>query len=235
MTSQWAVSTLRRVVSDLVPFQQGEVIPLDVAESFSVSLELVYRELLAKESLEGMTVAESEACECVRRSLALLENLAELNRVNEHQLTQVEPMHDGQIGRPKFCISCEQLSMLLEHQFSVPQISELLGVSVSTVRRRMAEYNLSITATYASMDSNELDSLVREIQTRFPMCGNRQMQGHLLARGYRIQQHRIREAQRRVDPQGSVLRRLNSIRRRVYSVPAPLSLWHIDGNHKLIR
>ena len=87
MASQWAVSTLRRVVSDLVPFQQGEAIPQDVAESFSVSLELVYRELLAKESLEGMTVAESEACECVRRSLALLANLAELSRANEHQNT----------------------------------------------------------------------------------------------------------------------------------------------------
>lgn len=235
MANQWAVSTLRRIVSDLVPFQQGDIIPQDVAESFSVSLELVYRELLAKESLEGMTVPESEACECVRQSLALLANLTELSRVNERQFTQTEPIRDGQIGRPKFCISCDQLSMLLEHQFSVPQISELLGVSVSTVRRRMAEYNLSVSATYASITSNELDSLVREIQTQFPMCGNRQMQGHLLARGYRIQQHRIREAQRRVDPQGSVLRRLNAIRRRVYSVPAPLSLWHIDGNHKLIR
>ena len=235
MANQWAVSTLRRIVSDLVPFQQGDIIPQDVAESFSVSLELVYRELLAKESLEGMTVPESEACECVRQSLALLANLTELSRVNERQFTQTEPIRDGQIGRPKFCISCDQLSMLLEHQFSVPQISELLGVSVSTVRRRMAEYNLSVSATYASITSNELDSLVREIQTQFPMCGNRQMQGHLLARGYRIQQHRIRKAQRRVDPQGSVLRRLNAIRRRVYSVPAPLSLWHIDGNHKLIR
>lgn len=67
------------------------------------------------------------------------------------------------------------------------------------------------------------------------MCGNWQMQGHLPARGYHIQQHRIREAQQRIDPQGSVLRRLNAIRRRVYSVPAPLSLWHIDGNRKLIR
>ena len=235
MTSQWAVSTLRRVVSDLVPFQQGGAIPSDVIESFSISLELVYRELLAKESLEGITVAESEACDCVRRSLGILANMAELNRMNELHFTQTEPVRDGQIGRPKFCISYEQLFMLLEHRFSVPQISDQLGVSVSTVRRRMAEYNLSVSATYATITSSELDSLVREIQTLFPMCGNRQMQGHLLARGYRIQQHRIREAQRRIDPQGSVLRRLSTIHRRVYSVPAPLSLWYIDGNHKLIR
>ena len=112
---------------------------------------------------------------------------------------QTEPIRDGRIGRPKFSISCKQLSMLLEHRFSVPQIANMLGVSVSTVRR-ITDYNLSVSATYATITSGELDSLVGEIQTQLPMCGNRQMQGHLLARGYRIQQHRMREAQRRVDP-----------------------------------
>lgn len=29
--------------------------------------------------------------------------------------------------------------------------------------------------------------------------------------------------------------RLHVLRRRQYSVPGPNSLWHIDGNHKLIR
>ena len=31
------------------------------------------------------------------------------------------------------------------------------------------------------------------------------------------------------------MRRLRTINRRKYQVPAPLSLWHIDGNHKFIR
>ena len=61
------------------------------------------------------------------------------------------------------------------------------------------------------------------------------MQGHLLAEGIRVQQLRIRECQRRVDPGGVVLRRLTSINRRRYKVNGPLALWHIDGNHKLIR
>ncbi|KAJ8015879.1 hypothetical protein DPEC_G00001110 [Dallia pectoralis] len=53
----------------------------------------------------------------------------------------------------------------------------------------------------------------------------------------RLQQNRIRGALRAVDPTGTVLRGLevNTIPRRPYSVPAPLSLWHIDGNHKLTR
>ena len=61
------------------------------------------------------------------------------------------------------------------------------------------------------------------------------MQGHLIARGLRVQQYRVRESQRHVDPCGSVMRRLKSIHRREYRVSGPLALWHIDGNHKLIR
>ena len=42
---------------------------------------------------------------------------------------------------------------------------------------------------------------------------------------------------RRVDPEGVLLRALtiNTVNRRKYQVYAPLALWHIDGNHKLIR
>ena len=61
------------------------------------------------------------------------------------------------------------------------------------------------------------------------------MLGHLQSRGFRIQQIRLREAMRRVDPEGSVMRRLSTINRRKYRVPAPSSLWPMDGNHKLIR
>ncbi|KAK1161546.1 hypothetical protein AOXY_G19120 [Acipenser oxyrinchus oxyrinchus] len=42
---------------------------------------------------------------------------------------------------------------------------------------------------------------------------------------------------KRVDPEGVLERALSlhTVRRRSYSVTAPQSLWHIDGNHKLIR
>ena len=57
----------------------------------------------------------------------------------------------------------------------------------------------------------------------------------LLMQGIRLQYHRVREALSRAAPQGSFLRSLHCINRRRYSVPGPQSLWHIDGNHKLIR
>ena len=148
---------------------------------------------------------------------------------------QVQPIQTGLVGRPSFAVTPAQLSFLIETGFSVPQIADMIGVSVRTVRRRMSEFGLSIRAQYSTITDSELDGVVHEIKTQFPMCGNRQMQGHLLSRGYRIQQSRIRDSQRRVDPEGAIIRRLHVLNRREYSVPSPRSLYHIDGHHKLIR
>ena len=54
-----------------------------------------------------MTSAENEGCECVRLSLDILANMSKLNRMNELQCAQTEPIRDGRIGHPKFSISCE--------------------------------------------------------------------------------------------------------------------------------
>ena len=61
------------------------------------------------------------------------------------------------------------------------------------------------------------------------------MHGRLLRKGYRIQQARIRDSQRSIDSSGTALHRLRVLNRRHYSVLSPLSLYHIDGLHKLIR
>lgn len=63
------------------------------------------------------------------------------------------------------------------------------------------------------------------------------MRGHLLSKGIKIQEYRVRESMRRVDPDGIVIRalQLKVTHRRVYNVRGPLALWHMDGNHTLIR
>ena len=99
----------------------------------------------------------------------------------------------------------------------------------------MSDLGLPVRALYADIYDSELDDIVQCIHQQHPMCGNMQMQGHLLSRGYQIQQIRIRESTRRIDPTGTALRRLTVMNRRQYSVPSPLSLFHIDGYHKLIR
>ena len=125
--------------------------------------------------------------------------------------------------------------MLLENRFTVPLIAGIIGVSLSTIRRRMGQFDLLVRSEYDNISDNDLDLIIQEIKRHLPTCGIRQMLGHLQSRGYRVQQIRVREAMRRVDPEGSVVHRLSTINRQQYREPAPCFLWHMDGNHKPIR
>uniref|UniRef100_A0A8C1IZN1 Integrase core domain-containing protein n=1 Tax=Cyprinus carpio TaxID=7962 RepID=A0A8C1IZN1_CYPCA len=123
---------------------------------------------------------------------------------------QAPIIRSGKTGRPRFDTSKEHLEFLLEFDFTVPEIARLLDVSVRTIRRRMKELELSKPFFH-----------VFSVMLFSPK---------------RITQQRVRTTLRSIDPIGSVLRGLEVmlIPRRPYSVPSPLSLWHIDGNHKLV-
>ena len=62
-------------------------------------------------------------------------------------------------GCPKFDIKPEQLEHLLSLGLQCPKIAELLGVSLSTIRR-MNEYGFSVTALYSTITDHELDAIV---------------------------------------------------------------------------
>ena len=143
---------------------------------------------------------------------------------------QVQPYSAGEVGRPSFIVSHEQLSFLIENGFSVPQIADMIGVSIS-------EFGLCIRARYSQLTDDVFDSIVHEIQVEFPFCGYRQMQGHLLSRGFRVHQVHERESQLLVDPHGVGIRSFHGflLRRREYSIPSPRSLHHMDGYHKLLH
>lgn len=141
----------------------------------------------------------------------------------------------GRRGRPRFIIPEDTLRHLIEHGFSVPSVSRMLGVSISTIRRRMSDLDVYVSDAYTTMSDSELDEKVREIKQLFPYCGCKMLQGHLRSAGVVVQQKRVRESLRRTDPCGTMLRWFSAIHRRHYSVPHSQYLWHIDGNHKLIR
>ena len=143
--------------------------------------------------------------------------------------------HGGR-GRPKFFVSREQLQYLLERGFYVPDVAKLLGLSLRTTERRLQEFGISSGQFFTTIDNETLDRTVCTILRSFPSYGYRRMTGSLLSRGIKVQQVRIRESMRRVNPEGVLLRALtiNTINRRKYGVYAPLALWHVDGNHKLI-
>eukprot|EP00794_Sanderia_malayensis_P013172 gene13172-14522_t len=106
----------------------------------------------------------------------------------------------------------EFYSDLLNLGFAVPQISELLRVSVRTIERRISSFGL--TAKKASQISDEeLDDKVIRIKSFNPNCGSKVLAGYIAASGIRVPRERVRQSLRRVDPMGTYLRRCTSIRR----------------------
>ncbi|XP_052258563.1 uncharacterized protein LOC127863221 [Dreissena polymorpha] len=113
-------------------------------------------------------------------------------------------------------------------------MADLLHVSDSSVKRRLRSFGLKLRQTYSVLSNNALDDLVGEVTQGNPSLGQRMVQGLLQSRGHRVQRQRVADSLIRVDAAAVALRWCHSIRRRVYKVAAPNSLWHIDGNHKLI-
>ena len=215
----WAISILRDVVSTLACFLDGREIPVDVLDTQLLRVKLSYREIVVK---DGLSAEQQRACECIRVAIQNLRDLEDRRyQVPSHYTPPV--CSSVREGRPRFDIPREQLEYLIEHQFTVLQMSGILGISIRTIRRRMSEFNLSIRRQYAQLTDSELDGIITEICQQYPTCGNRQLQGYLVSRGFRVQQIRIREAHRRIDPEGSLMRRLSAMHWRSYNVQAPRS------------
>ena len=85
------------------------------------------------------------------------------------------------------------------------------------------------------LSASTLDSIVRSIKSDHPNDGEVLMQGHLRRLNINVRRQDLRESIHRVDETNTQLRRANVVKRRVYSVDHPNSVWHLDGNHKLIR
>ena len=148
----------------------------------------------------------------------------------------VNYLFSGKRGAPKFNISKELLQYYVENLFTIPDIATMINVSKSTVKRRMKEYNIRKSELYADITNEDLETAVTNVLKAFPNSGYKKMKGFLLAEGIKVQEVRVRDTMRRVDPEGVLVRTLQSrpVLRRINTVAGPLSLWHIDGNHKLI-
>ncbi len=133
----------------------------------------------------------------------------------------------GLRGRPRFAIEREELVEMLQTNLHVHHIAKMMGVSTRTIFRRINDFGLSVSGLYSSIADEELDNAVRAVKDDMPAAGL----------GICVQWPRIAASMHRVDSIGilSRLARLGCVVRRTYSVPGPLSLVHIDTNHKLIR
>ena len=129
-------------------------------------------------------------------------NLRRVEEFNTNAPFVVEMVYSGQAGRPSFNISYDQLNYLLNFELSVPDIAQALGVSESTIFRRMRKYDLSVRQNMSRLSDQELDEKVRQILREFPNAGYRRVISQLSVVGLRPPQLQVRESMRRIDPQG---------------------------------
>uniref|UniRef100_A0A3P9HXU2 Integrase core domain-containing protein n=1 Tax=Oryzias latipes TaxID=8090 RepID=A0A3P9HXU2_ORYLA len=150
-------------------------------------------------------------------------------------LQQLDSFEHG--GRPVINIPFHAIERYLLHGIKVREIAEMFGVCRQTIHWRMNENGLRKSDMYSQLTEAELDAIVAEIQQSHPNTGYRMMKSFLQAKGMLVQITRVRDSLRRVDPIGTEVRAVanRTLRRRQYSVPAQNAMWHIDGNHKLIR
>ena len=139
------------------------------------------------------------------------------------------------IGRPTIEIDLQDIEFLRGLRFPFCKIAVILGISRSTLYRRLEEEGLSQDLTYIDISDRDLDSELAAIKSNHPNDGERLLSGHLSRRGIIVPRAQLRASIHRVDPINTAIRRSVTIRRRVYHVEGPNCVWHIDGNHKLIR
>lgn len=98
----------------------------------------------------------------------------------------------------------------------------------------MNEYGINYER-FSGLTQTEVEIEVESVKNSHPNSGEVMVQGHLTCKGIHVQREKVRKAIRAVDPEGVENRKQKPIKRRVYTNPFPNYVWHIDGNHKLIR
>lgn len=149
----------------------------------------------------------------------------------------VTTVQTGKRGRPAIVIDPELLreAASLNHKLTLSELARILGVHRHTLRRQFDQLDLPRLSSYSAISDADLDELIRAYKQVKPNSGTRYVMGYLGQCGIRLQRRRVQDALRRIDALGQVLRNHAAIDRRVYTVPYPNYLWHIDGHHKLIR
>lgn len=75
--------------------------------------------------------------------------------------------HSG--GRPRYIVTHGQLERLLSLNFTKSRISELLGISRTTLWRRMKEHDIELL--YSDVTEDSLDDIIKQYRRDHPYTG----------------------------------------------------------------
>lgn len=168
----------------------------------------------------------------------------EINLVTPSSVTTLKKVFRevGGRGNRRYDIDIEHLEHLLSLGCSVTSIAKegLLGAKLhpNTIHTFMKRNGIkSVRARYSDISDEDLQGQIANLNKKFPNSGICQIWSMLKTSSPPIivQRDRVAKLLHVVDPVGATLRWAQVIPRRVYKVPTPNSLWHIDTHHKLIR
>ena len=122
------------------------------------------------------------------------------------------PLETLTVGRPRVDVDLD-VEFLCTLKLSLTKVAALLGVSRSTIYRRMEE-EWRVIGSYTVITDNALDILIQRLKSDHPHDGEVLMAGHLTHNiGVRITRARLRASIHRVDPQGVAERSRRTIQR----------------------
>lgn len=164
-------------------FRQPIPAPQDFLDTVADVLESVSQDLLQQSEDTEITEQAINRVDSVIEVLSSFPELQNAQEIFEKLNKALEELQDkgsvifhiAQPGRPAFHIPEQQLQFLLEFYFGVPEIARLFDVSISTIRRRMAQYGLTVMSSYSSISDTDLRAEVSQFLaklSRFRPEGN---------------------------------------------------------------
>ncbi|KAJ7999927.1 hypothetical protein DPEC_G00199480 [Dallia pectoralis] len=145
-------------------------------------------------------------------------------------------MPSGRRGRPGIAITRQQIKFLMRQGYTVRRMAQLMKCSASLLYKRTIALGLPIRSSRSSSLTNEeLEHYIRRLHKQYPRSGNEMMRALLRAEGLFVTRQRVRVMLTYIDPAAAARRWSATVARRTYHVPFPNSLWHMDGNMRLIR
>ena len=104
-----------------------------------------------------------------------------------------------------------QIMEMFDMGFAMTQMATRFNLSRPTVYKLLSEAGIDHSARFTIIDNSQLDRIIAEIKEAYP------------------------NAIHRVDPQEPAERSFRNFHPRVYKTPCPNFVWHLDGNHKLVK
>ena len=201
------------------------------------------------ERLRNSTVNVTNFSRVERKIINLQETLTDdrartldnSSNVSEEQCV-LQRSTNGNRGPGRYQINRSMVEHLLDMGSTVKDIAEkgLLGKKIhpNTLHNFIKTNGIqSFRQRFTVIQDTELTSLICNLHKKFPNSGIREMKSMLkcLNPPVNVQRDRVARILAHADPAGTARRWAQVIPRRVYSVPTPNSLWHLDTHHSCIR